>query len=91
MAFSFRIPPFRNLQKLHRTCDLPKNAEYYFSSPKIPRGFSAEELFNKAKKLGLKGKQFKSIKKAYRSALNKADSDDLVFVGGSTFVVAEVL
>jgi dihydrofolate synthase/folylpolyglutamate synthase len=70
---------------------LPKDAIYYFCRPQIPRGLSELELMNKSISSGLKGHAFKSVKSAYRAALQQAKSKDLVFVGGSTFVVAEVV
>ena len=70
---------------------LPKDAIYYFTRARIPRAMPAEELQAKAAEYGLNGKAFNSVKTAYRSAINNAASRDLVFVGGSTFVVAEVL
>ena len=70
---------------------LPKNALYYFCRPQIPRGLSELELMNKAISFGLKGHAFPSVKSAYKAALKKAETKDLVFVGGSTFVVAEVV
>jgi len=70
---------------------LPKDAVYYFTRARIPRAMPAEELQAKAAEYGLNGKAFNSVKTAYRTAINNAASRDLVFVGGSTFVVAEVL
>jgi dihydrofolate synthase/folylpolyglutamate synthase len=58
---------------------------------KFPRGLSELELMNKAISSGLKGHAFKSVKSAYRAALQQAKSKDFVFIGGSTFVVAEVV
>jgi len=69
----------------------PKEATYYFCCPNIPRGLNALELQKKAAKFNLKGKAYKSVKEAYNSALKNTNSDDLIFVGGSNFVVAEVL
>lgn len=68
----------------------PKNASYYFCKPDIPRGLSAELLKEEAFKYGLYGDIFESVGAAYENALQKASSDDLIFVGGSTFVVAEL-
>ncbi len=68
----------------------PKNASYYFCKPDIPRGLSAELLKEEASKYGLYGDIFESVGAAYENALQKASSDDLIFVGGSTFVVAEL-
>ncbi len=70
---------------------LPLNAEYYFCKANIPRALSANELYDKAIVKGLKGKICKTVKDAYKEALINAQSHDLVFVGGSTFVVAEVV
>ncbi len=69
----------------------PKEAIYYFCKPNIPRGLEASLLLTKARGFGLVGEEYISVSKAYEAALNTASSTDLVFVGGSTFVVAEVL
>ncbi len=70
---------------------LPKVATYYFCRPDIPRGRNAEELRTEAHKYGLYGNAYPSVHTAYQAALNAAKADELVFVGGSVFVVAEVL
>jgi len=70
---------------------LPENATYYFCKPDIPRGLDAEELAEQAKAVGLVGLSYSSVLRAYNSAQNNAGLNDLVFVGGSTFVVAEVV
>jgi dihydrofolate synthase / folylpolyglutamate synthase len=70
---------------------LPEEAVYYFCKANIPRGLDAEVLQQKASVFGLKGKVYPSVKNAYQDALEAAGDHDLVFVGGSTFVVAEVL
>ncbi len=70
---------------------LPKEAEYYFCKADIPRGLSADILFEKATNSGLKGKVYESVRNAYSSALANAAEGDLVFVGGSNFTVAEVV
>jgi dihydrofolate synthase/folylpolyglutamate synthase len=70
---------------------LPKNAIYYFCKPDIPRGMEVEMLFEHAMKYGLEGKTYHSVTQAFNSAVNDAGMNDLVFVGGSTFVVAEVV
>jgi len=69
----------------------PKNATYYFCKPNIPRGLDASLLLTKALGFGLIGEEYISVKKAYSAAVGAASVNDLVFVGGSTFVVAEVL
>jgi dihydrofolate synthase/folylpolyglutamate synthase len=70
---------------------LPTDATYYFCSPDIPRGLEAESLKHQAETFGLVGEIYPNVKAAYQSAQKNAQRDDLVFVGGSTFVVAEVV
>lgn len=70
---------------------LPKNATYYFCKADIPRGLDAEILKEEAARLNLNGQSYVSVLHAYSSAVNNAGPHDLVFVGGSTFVVAEVI
>jgi len=68
----------------------PKNASYYFCKPDIPRGLSAEILEQKASKFQLIGKAFDSVDQAYQEALKLANTNDFIYIGGSTFVVAEL-
>jgi len=70
---------------------LPSTAAYYFCKPDIPRGLEAESLKLKAESFGLHGEAYPSVKAALLSAQQNAGENDLVFVGGSTFVVAEVI
>lgn len=70
---------------------LPRHAIYYFCKADIPRGMPAAELAEKAFESGLRGRVYGSVRDAFFSALNAARPDDLVFVGGSTFVVAEIV
>jgi len=70
---------------------LPKHATYYFCKPDIPRGLDAELLQQKAEGFGLHGEIYVSVKTALKAAQSQADKNDLVFVGGSTFVVAEIV
>jgi len=70
---------------------LPKDAMYYFCRPDIPRGRNAEELSTAAQAYGLQGQAYSSVQTAYQAALASASASELVFVGGSVFVVAEVL
>jgi dihydrofolate synthase/folylpolyglutamate synthase len=70
---------------------LPKDAIYYFCKPDIPRGLEAESLKEKAQSFGLTGEVYASVKDALLSAQTAATDTDMVFVGGSTFVVAEVV
>ncbi len=69
----------------------PKTAIYYFCKPDIPRGLDAVILQKEAEKHGLKGKVYNSVSNAYHATLNKATENDVIYVGGSTFVVAEIL
>ena len=70
---------------------LPTDATYYFCRPDIPRGLEAESLKQQAEGFGLLGEIYPNVKAAYQSAQKNAKKDDLVFVGGSTFVVAEIV
>ena len=69
----------------------PKEARYYFCKPDIPRGLEAKELQQKCILFGLKGTVYSSVHEAYKAALTNAQKNDLIFIGGSTFVVAEVV
>ncbi len=69
----------------------PKNALYYFCRPNIPRGMDVAILVAGAKKAGLIGKSYDSVNQAYEAALQDAAKNDFIYVGGSTFVVAEIL
>jgi dihydrofolate synthase/folylpolyglutamate synthase len=70
---------------------LPKDATYYFCKATIPRALDEIELSVQAKKAGLIGKTFKTVPEALTAAKKKAKSNDLVFVGGSTFTVADII
>lgn len=69
---------------------LPKDAIYYFTQAKVKRALPAEALLAQAKGKGLDGKAFSSVIEAYTAARNEASSDDLIFIGGSTFIVADL-
>lgn len=69
----------------------PKDATYYFCKPDIPRGLSEVILQEKAISFGFLGEKYLSVKKAYKNALLTTGQRDLVYVGGSTFVVAEII
>ncbi len=70
---------------------LPDYADYYFCKADIPRGLDAEILVEKARTAGLKGNVYPSVRNAYEAACLNAKENDLVFVGGSNFTVAEVV
>jgi dihydrofolate synthase/folylpolyglutamate synthase len=69
----------------------PKNANYYFCKPKNERGLNAKTLQDKAKSFQLFGNTYTSISKAYKAALEKSSDKDLIFIGGSNFVVSEII
>jgi dihydrofolate synthase/folylpolyglutamate synthase len=70
---------------------LPKKATYYFCKADIPRGMDSKLLKKEAVKKGLNGKSYASVNEALENAKMNAGIDDLIFIGGSTFVVAEVV
>jgi dihydrofolate synthase/folylpolyglutamate synthase len=70
---------------------LPKDAVYYFCKADIPRGLDQDELRIKAQDAGLSGSSYESVRDALKAAKENASDNDLVFIGGSTFVVAEVV
>lgn len=69
----------------------PENATYYFCQPQLERALPATELAEEAIKHNLKGTTFDTVAMAIDAAKNNADFNDLIFIGGSTFVVAEAL
>ncbi|MDC7995934.1 bifunctional folylpolyglutamate synthase/dihydrofolate synthase [Altibacter sp. HG106] len=69
----------------------PKAAHYYFATPDVPRGLPALQLQEIAQRFDLQGAVFESVAKALEAAKNAAHTTDLIFVGGSTFTVAEVV
>lgn len=83
---------FVNDKKLDALIELfPQNASYYFCKPDILRGLDATELQHKFKVKNYRGNTYSSVSEALNKALNNATSDDLIYVGGSTFVVAEII
>jgi dihydrofolate synthase / folylpolyglutamate synthase len=79
----------KNPEKLLKL--LPADAEYYFTKADIPRAMEEKELAGIAAEFGLSGLTFSSVSKAFDVARSRAGKNDMVFVGGSTFVVAEIL
>lgn len=69
----------------------PKKANYYFCKPNIPRGLDAAVLQQKAIEFGINGNVYSSVRKAYDDALLHSKKNDVIYVGGSTFVVAEIV
>lgn len=70
---------------------LPSNATYYFAKANIPRGMDAKNLQKTAQSFGLKGRAYISVKNALQAAKKKAGPNDLLFIGGSIFVVGEII
>jgi dihydrofolate synthase/folylpolyglutamate synthase len=69
---------------------LPADATYFFCQAKIPRAMAAEDVAQAAAKFGLNGAVIKDVNEAIAAARKTATANDFVFVGGSTFVVAEI-
>ena len=69
----------------------PEEARYYLSRPNIPRGMAIDTLVAAASRHGLPFNRYDHISEAYQAALAAAEPEDLIFIGGSTFTVAEVV
>ena len=92
--------PYKNLHIVFGTVNdkniskilelLPKNAIYYFTQANIERALDVDILYDKAKQTGLNGEKYKTVELAFNQAKQKAEKNDVIFVGGSTFVVAEL-
>lgn len=70
---------------------MPKDATYYFCQASVKRALPHDEIRQIASKYGLRGKSYPTVKIAYEMALKDADSNDFIYVGGSSFVVADLL
>ena len=70
---------------------MPEQASYYFTQASVRRALPEEELARKAHKYGLYGTTYPTVREAIRAAAEEARKDDLIFIGGSTFVVADAL
>lgn len=70
---------------------LPKDARYYFCKASIPRAMDENILAEKAAAAGLQGTAYPTVTSAYAAAQQEAQRDDMIYIGGSTFVVAEVI
>lgn len=69
----------------------PKDARYYFTQASVPRRLSVDVLVKEATNIGLEGNAYSSVSEAYEAALSNASQNDLIFIGGSTFIVADFL
>lgn len=75
----------------HILQQLPKKAQYYFVKASIPRALDEKTLYGQALKYGLKGEMYGTVEKGIKAAKKAAGKEDLIFIGGSTFVVADAL
>ncbi len=69
----------------------PADADYYYTRAAVPRALDENVLMKKAGEYGLSGKSYANVKTALKAARSAASDSDLIFVGGSTFVVAEIV
>jgi len=70
---------------------LPRNATYYFTRSSVARSRDGNQLMNEARSFDLKGQAYDNVPEAIDAAIKNAGKDDLVFIGGSTFVVADAI
>ena len=70
---------------------LPRNAVYYFTQASIPRALPASDMASKASEHGLHFPYWENVKEAYDAAVADSEPEDVIYVGGSTFVVADFL
>ena len=70
---------------------MPKNAHYYFTQASVRRALDAGSLRDLAREAGLTGRVYRTVAQAVKTAQREAAPQDLIFVGGSTFVVADLL
>ena len=70
---------------------MPKDATYYFTKASVKRALPEQELAMLGMQSGLKGKQYPTVAEALTAAKKDSDTNDLIFVGGSSFIVADLL
>jgi len=70
---------------------LPQDGIYYFTKAQIPRSIDQNYLAEEAKKMGLNGSTYKTVDEAYKAARANASENDLILIGGSTYIVGEIL
>jgi dihydrofolate synthase/folylpolyglutamate synthase len=78
----------KSIEKIFRY--LPKNAFYYFCEPKLPRAIKAQKLLEVALDMNLQATSIEDVNEAINAAKMNAGYKDLIFIGGSNFVVAEI-
>ena len=69
----------------------PKDADYYFTQPSNARALLAAELCSLAEGFGLIGSEYSNVNEALKTAIGDSEADDAIYVGGSTFVVADLI
>jgi len=89
LSFVFGMVDDKNIEEVLSL--MPKEATYYFTKASIPRALDENVLKEQAKKFGLAGNAYDLVSEALENAISNSSDDDLIFVGGSTFVVAEVV
>ncbi|MDY5381008.1 MAG: bifunctional folylpolyglutamate synthase/dihydrofolate synthase, partial [Sodaliphilus sp.] len=70
---------------------LPKDAIYYFTQADSPRAMTADQLLQKATSHGLHGKSYSTVEEAKKAAITAATNSDLIYIGGSMYILAEAL
>jgi len=89
LSFVFGMVDDKNIEEVLSL--MPKEATYYFTKASIPRALDENVLKEQAKKHDLLGNTYASVSEALENAIKNSSVEDLIFVGGSTFVVAEVV
>ena len=83
---------FVNDKNLDSIVDIfPESSNYYFAKPNIERGLDELELQELFKNNNRIGESYSSIEQAFKSAIKQSDPNDVIYIGGSTFVVSEVI
>jgi dihydrofolate synthase/folylpolyglutamate synthase len=70
---------------------MPQKAVYYFTQATVSRAMPAQQFAEKARKYQLQGHHYDTVKKAIKQAISDSSLDDMIFIGGSTFVVGDAL
>ena len=70
---------------------MPKDAEFYFTQASVQRAMPAEELSRRAQAHDLRGTAYKDVASAFHAAKQNATAEDIIYIGGSTFIVADLL
>lgn len=70
---------------------LPRKAIYYFTKADTHRAVASEKLLEKGRSAGLTAEAYPSVEQAYKAAVLNANANDFIFIGGSNYVVADLL